>query len=128
MKKSVKEFVLSTINSMHSIFDSSNIVGTPIKINEREVIVPIAKLTFGFGVGGGDVEEKKEKNDLLFEFSDEGPIMGGSLGGLTLVPEAFLYVNNGEVEIIKMKENKSVYDRLFDMYKDVSKYMKKQKR
>ena len=58
MKKSVKEFVLSTINSMHSIFDSSNIVGTPIKINEREVIVPIAKLTFGFGVGGGDVEEK----------------------------------------------------------------------
>ena len=125
---SFKNVMLSTLTSIKTILDSSEIVGTPLKINDKEMIVPISRLTFGFGFGGSELEKEKNSNDLLFEYSSDFPLAGGSLGGLSLNPEAFLYINNGKVEIIKMKEDKTIYDRLFEVYKDVSKYMMKDKK
>lgn len=124
MEKSIKEFVLSSLNSVKNVVDSTNIIGNPISISEEEVIIPISRLTFGFGVGGSELFNTDKKNNLLFEYSEDLPLLGGSLGGLTINPEAFIYINNGKVDLIRMKENKTIYDRLFEIYKDVAEIMK----
>ena len=125
MEKSIKEFVLSSLSSVKHVVDSTNIVGNPISISEEEVIVPISRLTFGFGVGGSELVNNDKKNNLLFEYASDLPLLGGSLGGLTIHPEAFIYIKNGKVDLIRMKENKTIYDRLFEIYKDVAEMMKK---
>ena len=128
MEKSIKEFVLSSLGSLKGIVDSTNIVGQPITISKEEIIIPIARLTFGFGVGGSELSKTDKKNNLLFEYSSDTPLLGGSLGGLTMYPEAFIYLNKGQFELIRMKENKTIYDRLFEIYQDVIKYMKSDKK
>ena len=125
MEKSIKEFVLSSLSGVKNVVDSTNIIGNPIHINEEEVIVPISRLILGFGVGGSELINSDKKNNLLFEYSSDMPLLGGSLGGLTINPEAFIYVKNGKVELIKMNENKTIYDRLFEIYKDLADIMKK---
>ncbi|MCH5180926.1 MAG: hypothetical protein J1F32_06910 [Erysipelotrichales bacterium] len=125
MEKSVKEFVLSSLSGVKNVVDSTNIMGSPINISEEEVIIPISRLTFGFGVGGSELKNNEKNNNLLFEYASDLPLLGGSLGGLTISPEAFIYINRGKVDLIRMKENKTLYDRLFEIYKDVAELMKK---
>ncbi|MCH5172141.1 MAG: hypothetical protein J1F31_04890 [Erysipelotrichales bacterium] len=125
MEKSIKEFVMSSLNSVKNVVDSTSIIGNPINISDEEVIVPISRLIFGFGVGGSELKNNGKNNELLFEYSSDSPLLGGSLGGLTINPEAFIYVKNGKVELIKMNENKTIYDRLFEIYKDLADIMKK---
>lgn len=124
-KKSFKEFVISTVNSVKSVLDVTEIIGNPINISEKEVIIPIFRLTFGFGIGGSDIKGQEVKNNLLFEYSVDTPLAGGGVGGLAINPEAFLYIKNGEAQVVRMKENKTIYDRIFEIYKDVSNYLKK---
>lgn len=124
MEKSIKEFVVSSLSNVKGMVDSSNIIGSPLKISEKEIIVPISRLSFGFGVGGSELLNKKD-NNLLFEYSSDIPLAGGSVGGATLNPEAFIYINDGKVEIIKMKENKTICDRIYDFYKDLVKTLNK---
>ena len=124
-EKSVKEFVLSTLTSVKHVLDSTEMIGNPIKVSERETIIPISKLTFGFGIGGSDLNASDNKNNLLFEYGSDNPMVGGSLGGVSIHPEAFLYIKDGDCNLIRMKENKTIYDRLFEVYKDFSKYMSK---
>ncbi len=127
-KKSLKEIVVSTVNSLKSVIDVTEVVGEPIKIGKDEVLIPISRLTIGFGIGGSELQRPELKNDLLFEYSSDSPLAGGGLGGLSLNPEAFLYFKNGEMEVVRMKENKNIYDRLFEVYKDVTKYLKNNKK
>lgn len=126
MEKSIKEFVVSSISNVKAMIDSTNIIGNPLKISEKEVIVPISRLSFGFGVGGSELLNNRSDNNLLFEYSSDFPLAGGGVGGASLHPEAFLYINDGKVEIIKMKEDKTIYDRIYDFYKDIVKTLNKE--
>lgn len=126
-KRNFNKFLSQSFDDMKGIVDSSRILGDPIFISSDEVIIPISKLTFGFGIGGSEfgTANKEIENDLLFETSEDLPYGGGSLGGLFINPEAFLYIKKGEAKVIKMAESPSIYERLIEFYKDVIRPMRK---
>ena len=126
-KRPINEMLNSSLESLSNLIDSSKVIGKPIQISEDKILVPISKVTLGFGVGGSEFnvsnkKNKRLKNELSFEVSDElYPYGGGQLGGMSIVPEAFLIVSNDRSEIIYFDKNPSLFAKTLDLIKDIIK-------
>ena len=126
-KRPINEMLHSSLESLSNLIDSSKVIGKPIQIGEDKIVVPISKVTLGFGVGGSEFnvsnkKNKKFKNELSFEVSDElYPYGGGQLGGMSIVPEAFLIVSNNKSEIVYFDKNPSLFLKTIDLIKDIIK-------
>jgi len=113
--KAVMEQIKETVRS-------ETVVGEPVQA-EDSVIIPISRVTFGFGVGGG---------------SRGGDDKGSGTGtgcGATIEPVAFVVVSKGKAQLLPLKSREATLTRiidlvpsLFDMVKDLkSKDRKKEK-
>ena len=80
-------------------------------LQEREImrvggttIIPISKVTFGFGSGGSDIA-KSQKDDF-----------GGAAGaGVTIQPLCFLIEREGDVRILNVNQNRTTADAIVNM-------------
>lgn len=125
-KRPINEMLTSSLDSLSSLVDTSKIIGKPIEVGEDKFIIPISKVTLGFGVGGSEFEinkkDKKNKNELSFEINEEiYPYGGGELGGMSLNPEAFLIVSKEKSEIIYFDKNPTIFSKTLDLIKEVLK-------
>lgn len=122
-ERQFNKFLSNTMGDLRLMMDNTQILGEPLYINSDEVIVPVIKLTFGFGVGGSEynVEKDHSGNEILFETGEEFPYGGASLGGMVVSPEAFIHVVKGKVELIRMENNNTLYDKILKLYKEVIK-------
>lgn len=131
MKRPVNELFESSLENVKEFMDTSKIIGSPLKVDENTTIIPIAKITLGFGIGGSefknkDDSKKKNKDELLFELSEEKlPYGGGTLGGISLIPEAFIVHSKDKVNIIYMEKNKDLFDKTFDLVNEIIEKAKK---
>ncbi len=94
--------------------DVNTIVGDPVQTPDGTTIIPISRVSFGFGAGGAEFSAKpmEPKNDnTLFG--------GGSGGGVSIHPVGFLVVSADQVRLIPVSNNMSTVDRLVDMVPDV---------
>ncbi|MBE6132822.1 MAG: sporulation protein YtfJ [Erysipelotrichaceae bacterium] len=125
-KRPINEMLTSSLDSLSSLVDTSKIIGKPIEVGEDKFIIPISKVTLGFGVGGSEFEinkkDRKNKNELSFEINEEiYPYGGGELGGMSLNPEAFLIVSKEKSEIIYFDKNPTIFSKTLDLIKEVLK-------
>ena len=125
-KRPINEMLTSSLDSLSSLVDTSKIIGKPIEVGEDKFVIPISKVTLGFGVGGSEFEinkkDKKNKNELSFEVNEEiYPYGGGELGGMSLNPEAFLIVSKEKSEIIYFDKNPTIFSKTLDLIKEVLK-------
>lgn len=124
----INDLLNTSLDSLSNLIDSSKIIGSPIKVDDNKIIVPITKVTLGFGVGGSEFNinkknsSKKGKNELDFEVSEElYPYGGGQLGGMSMVPEAFLIITDNKSEIVYFDKNPSIFMKTLDLLKDIIK-------
>ena len=93
----------STMEKIHEMVDTNTIVGQPITTPDGVTLIPISKVSFGFGSGGGDYGKVQPK--------DFG---GGAGAGVKIDPVAFLVIKGG-VEMVP------------DVIEKVEKYFDKKK-
>jgi len=87
------ETVLETLlGRLKSIVETETIVGHPVE-SGNATIFPVSKITFGFGVGGGDHSVQAT--------GSKGTATGG---GATIEPIAIITVQDGDVKVHKLKE------------------------
>ena len=124
-KRPINEMLASSLDSLSNMIDSSKIIGKPIDVGEEKFIIPISRVTLGFGMGGSEfnvTKNKKDKNELSFEINEEiYPYGGGQLGGMSLNPEAFLIVSKDKSEIIYFDKNPSIFMKTLDLLKEIIK-------
>lgn len=90
--------------------DVNTIVGTPVTTPDGTTVIPISKVTFGFGAGGSQFSAKpsvKEEDGALFG--------GGSGGGVSISPVAFLIVNSEQIKLLPVKSASTTTDKLIDL-------------
>ena len=96
---SIKNLMETTLESIKSSIDANTIVGDPIK-TDTTVVIPISKVTVGFGIGGGEYSkgytETKSKKQEKVQQQDDTNFAGGSAGAISMQPVAFVVVENGE--------------------------------
>ena len=100
------ESILENINQM---VDVNNIVGDPIITPSGVTIIPISKVSVGFGLGGGDFKPSTPEERKCIPFG------GGGGGALTITPIAFLTVSGENVKLITIDRNETTVDKALAM-------------
>lgn len=99
----------SAMQKLRELVDVNTIIGDPITTPDGLMIIPVSKVTFGFGSGGSDWPTKDPKETFG----------GGSGGGVSINPIAFLVVSGGEVKLLQLASPNNTSDRLLNMVPDL---------
>lgn len=125
MQRPINELFENSLENVKDFMDTSKIIGSPIRIDETTTIIPIAKITLGFGIGGSEFklkedQKKKNKEEIMFELSEEKlPFGGGTIGGVSMIPEAFIIYNKEKVNIVYMEKNKDLFEKTIDLVNEI---------
>ena len=98
-----------SMENIKQMVDVDTIVGNPVKTDQGETIIPVSKVSFGFAAGGSELESEHKIGP-----NNQPPCGGGSGGGISITPIAFLVVNQSGVELKHLEERTSLYERLLD--------------
>ena len=105
----IEALMETAMESLKAMVDVNTILGDPVETPDGHIIVPVSRVSFGFAAGGTEFESKSEDTS-----DGELPFGGGSGGGISLNPVAFLVVGNNQVRLLPV-DNSAIYDRLLDM-------------
>lgn len=98
----------SSMKNLRTLIDSNSVIGAPINTPDGGVILPVSKVSFAFASGGGDLPSaQKEK------------FGGGSGGGVTITPIAFLVVKGESIHLLQVQSYSSTADRVVGMVPEV---------
>ncbi len=115
-KHPIEGIMYTSLQGLKEMIDVNTIVGDAITTPDGSVIIPISKVSIGFGVGGTEFEKfQRSKNS---EEEPKNMFGGGTGGGISLTPEAFLVVGNGKIRMISVTPQNGIYDRVLDMIPD----------
>lgn len=103
----INEMLSEAASKFKGMIDANSVVGEPIMTQDGTMIVPISKVSFGFGGGGSEFDSKTNSTGTHFG--------GGMGGGASVNAEAFLVINNGNVRLVPMGSGSSPVDKIVDM-------------
>ena len=85
MSQKLPNMMETTIQKIREMLDVNTVVGNPITTPDGVTIIPVSKVSVGFGGGGSDFANK----------AGENPFGGGVGGGVKVSPVCFLVVKDG---------------------------------
>ena len=87
-KNSLSEMMETSMDKIRQMVDSNTIVGEPITTPDGVTLIPVSRLSYGFGCGGGD-------------YGKNGASSGAGCGaGIRVEPMAFLVVKGGVTRML----------------------------
>nr|WP_325220875.1 GerW family sporulation protein [uncultured Oscillibacter sp.] len=108
-KHPVSELMRSTIEKVHELVDTNVIVGQPINTPDGVTLIPISRVNFGFGSGGGDYGKVQPKG-----------FGGGGGAGVKIDPVAFLTIKDGVTRVLPVAAPPvTTLDRIVEMAPDL---------
>ena len=111
MSQKLPNMLESTIQKIREMVDVNSVVGNPITTGDGVTIIPVSKVSVGFGGGGSDFTTSKP--------SAENPFGGGVGGGVKVTPLCFLVIKGGEVRMMPVPvPASSTADRIVEMVPD----------
>ena len=113
MSQTLSNMIENTLSKVKDMISVNDVVGTPITTPEGVTIIPISKVSVGFGGGGSDFVSKNANKQ-------ENPFGGGAGGGVKITPIAFLIIKDGSVRMLPVAAPaNTTADRLVEMVPDV---------
>ena len=103
--QSIQDILSTSREKLRELVDVNTIIGTPITVSEGTTIIPISKVSFGFGSGGSDFPANSQKEAFG----------GGSGGGVSIQPLAFIVVSNGDVKLLQMTTSNNTADKVVNL-------------
>jgi len=119
----------TAMENIRDMVDVNTIIGEPVETPDGQVIIPVSKVGFGFAAGGSEFNSTKEE-DMNSEEGDYGsqnerrysengkqkfPFGGGSGGGVSITPVAFIVVGEKGIRLLNMDGPTHLYDRIIDV-------------
>ena len=118
-KHHLENLMRSTMENLRSMIDVNTVIGDIIETSDGTSIIPVSKVTFGFGSGGTEFGEH-----VAVRNGDENyPFGGGSGAGVSVNPIAFLIVKDGMVRLQPVDYDNTV-DRVVDSVPQIFEFVK----
>lgn len=105
MEHPISDLLNVSMKSLKEMIDANTIIGTPINYSGA-IIIPVSRVHLGFLSGGSDIKPNKDKENPLFG--------GGTGGGLSVVPIAFLVIQNSEVKLLALNDQTHLIEKAMD--------------
>lgn len=106
MSHNISDLLHVSMNSIKDMIDANTIIGTPMQQQET-TIIPVSRVHLGFVSGGADMKSTSAKEEPLFG--------GGTGGGLSITPIAFLIIQKNEVSLLSIDEQTHLAEKLLDL-------------
>jgi sporulation protein YtfJ len=107
----IGELMQSTMDNVKNMLKVDTVVGEPIYTPDGITLVPISRISVGFGGGGVEFSPKR---------AGERPYGGGNATGVKIEPIGFLVIKDGVVRMINVTPPASnTVDRIIDMVPQV---------
>ncbi|MFK7696482.1 GerW family sporulation protein [Paenibacillus sp. HJGM_3] len=125
----IQGLMKTAMEQITEMVNVNTIVGDPIETPDGSVIMPISKVGFGFAAGGSEFGmEEEDRNGQGKQANRDGsgngsnmhnasvqlPFGGGSGGGVSITPIAFLVVGHGGVKVVPLDNQTHLYERIID--------------
>lgn len=105
----IEGLVKTALEKVHELAECETVVGKPIVTADGTTIIPVSKISVGFASGGSDLPTKTTKETFG----------GGSGGGVTITPVAFIAVYQGEAKLLQLTANAPKENAVIDMVPQV---------
>ena len=111
MSKNFPGMLENTMARIRDMVDANSVVGEAITAGDV-TIVPISKISIGFGGGGSEYPTKNPAGQ-------EYPFGGGVGAGVKVTPIAFMVIKDGSVRMLPVAEPaNTTADRIVEMVPD----------
>ena len=108
-KTPLSDMMRTTMDKIHEMVDANTIVGQPITTPDGVTLIPISKVSFGFGSGGGDYGKTAKEN-----------FGGVAAAGVKIDPVAFLVIKDGATRVLPVAVPPvNTVDRIVEMTPDI---------
>ena len=113
MNHPLSDMMTNTMSKIRDMIDVNTVVGDPITTPGGVTIIPVTKVSIGYGSGGSDFAVKNAPAG--------DPSFGGGAGaGLKITPVAFLVIRGENVRMLPVAEPASTsIDRLIELLPDL---------
>ena len=112
----IQGLMKTAMENLKEMIDVNTIIGDPVETPDGSVILTVSKVGFGFAAGGsefgGKPAEMKSEDDETRE--QKLPFGGGSGGGVSITPIAFLIVGSTGIRMLHLDENTHLIEKILD--------------
>lgn len=113
MAHPISDLMATTMAKIRDMMDANTVIGKPIEAGGVTVI-PVCKISIGYGSGGSDFAQKNQKPENPNAFG------GGAGMGVSITPISFLVIRDGNVRVISVEQpNSTVAERVIELVPDV---------
>lgn len=114
MNHPLSEMLGDTMSKIREMIDVNTVVGAPITTSDGVTIIPVTKVSIGYGGGGSDFATKN------YPAGRDNAFGGGAGAGVTITPVAFLVIRGENVRMLPIAEPASTsVDRLIELLPDL---------
>jgi len=103
----IQGLMTTAMENLKEMIDVNTIIGDPVETPDGSVIMTVSKVGFGFAAGGSEFSIEGE--------SGKQPFGGGSGGGVSITPIAFLIVGSQGVKMLHLDENTHLIEKIMDV-------------
>lgn len=123
----IQGLMKTAMENLKQMIDVNTIIGDPVETPDGSVILTVSKVGFGFAAGGSefngqaggkDSGSSGGKSDGQQQDQQSGsklPFGGGSGGGVSITPIAFLIVSPSGVKMLHLDESTHLYEKLLEL-------------
>jgi sporulation protein YtfJ len=106
----IEGLMTTAMENLQKMVEVNTIIGDPVKSPDGSLIIPVSKLGFGFAAGGSEFNSNQSQGDSNATL----PFGGGSGGGVSITPVAFLIVSEQGIKMVHLDQNTHLYEKMID--------------
>ena len=110
----IQGLMKEAMENLKEMVDVNTIIGDPVETPDGSVILTVSKVGFGFAAGGSEfVIDGNHQGQQ--QGTSKQPFGGGSGGGVSITPIAFLIVGTPGVKLIHLDEDTHLLEKMMDL-------------
>ncbi|EJS67663.1 GerW family sporulation protein [Bacillus cereus] len=110
MDHPIQGLMKAAMENLKEMVDVNTIVGEPVQTADGGVVLTVSKVAFGFGAGGSDFQTNDGQRG-----NGTPAFGGGSAGGVSITPVAFLVVNKDGVNILHLQNATHLAEKMIEL-------------
>ena len=113
MNHPLNEMMTNSMGKIRDMVDVNTVIGDPITTPDGVTLIPITKVSIGYGGGGSDFPTSAASNR-------DNAFGGGAGAGVKITPLAFLVIRGESVRMLPVAEPASTsVDRIIELVPDI---------
>ena len=109
----IQGLMTTAMENLKEMVEVNTIIGDPVEAHDGTIIIPVSKVGFGFAAGGSEFAANHGEEDGHGS-GGSLPFGGGSGGGVSITPVAFLIMGKHGVKMVYIAHHTHLYEKIID--------------